>query len=401
MVEVKESRQMIKASDSLKRQFFKRKFVKSLEEGNQLLTTLNTYTVPPQYINMFDSAGTIDRRISELQKILITKFVLAIGNKIISAYYGYVKRDRNISFELNSRKFLFAWMIVSFPETVLGKQKDAITNPVAYPDDVYFVSKKLIYILNTYRLNPYSKIVEKQLIKSFNEYSNAFHYFKQRDQIAQSHELVGQYVDVSETLKLIEESTKYTEQDKIASITEVKKTQDTIFGYLKVIDNTVIREDLDLFIRKERARSKNLERSQLKTLVSDISNKKFIYMKKIIDEIKQSFNKLNGRKIPLTNPDGSSVSIDDILDSDYIVTQFIRETFSKTKVITYGTHLKKIINGIQAPSAEEETNRKWEQLINSEINESELFGNILFFVLSEIRDVKESIMNFLALSSVK
>jgi hypothetical protein len=124
-------------------------------------------------------------------------------------------------------------------------------------------------------------------------------------------------------------------------------------------------------------------------------------MKKIIDEIKQSFNKLNGRKIPLTNPDGSSVSIDDILDSDYIVTQFIRETFSKTKVITYGTHLKKIINGIQAPSAEEETNRKWEQLINSEINESELFGNILFFVLSEIRDVKESIMNFLALSSVK
>lgn len=399
MAEVKEFRQMTKACDALKRQFFKRKFVKSLEEGNQLLTTLNTYTLPPQYINMFDSAGTIDRRLGELQKILITKFVLT--NKIISAYYGYVKRDRNVSFELDGRKFLFAWMIVSFPETVLGKPKDAITNPVAYPDDVYFVSKKLIDILNTYRLNPYSKIVERQLIKSFNEYSNAFHYFKQRDQIAQSHELVGQYADVSETLKLIEESTKYTEQDKIASITEVKKTQDTIFGYLKVIDNTVVREDLDMFIRKERTRSRNLERSQLRTLVSDISNKKFIYLKKIIDEIKQSFDKLNGRKIPLTNPDGSSVNIDDVLDSDYIITQFTRGTFSKANIIAYGTHMKRIINGIQAPSAEEETNRKWEQLIQSEINESELFGNILFFVLSEIRDVKESIMNFLALSSVK
>lgn len=396
-------RKKVLVVDNMKKKYLYNKFASKVTANKDLFTTLTTYLSPSKYFNVFEPNKTIENRFGELQMLVINKDIIKEVNDIVNLYYKCVKRDQQVSFELNGKIMLFAWVIASFPEDIIGKKRELLSDPNNFPDDIYFFATDLIGKINSLSNNKTlftnSEFVRK-FIKNVNQYSNAFTYFKQRDKVKKIHEFVGQYNDVNETLKLVEASNKYTPEAKEESLKEIKKSKDKIFKCISAIDKSINRDELDFILKKEHIREKRLEETMYKILIDDISKKKFVYLPKVLDEIKESFNKLNGRAINLTNSEGSYLSIDDLLDSELIIKKITYMNFTRDDALMYGNHMKTIINGIESPEQEVETNIKWENLTQKLGDSSTIFASVLFFVLNEIREIKESILNFATLIQI-
>jgi hypothetical protein len=150
----------------------------------------------------------------------------------------------------------------------------------------------------------------------------------------------------------------------------------------------------------ENLREKLQKNTRNKILINDILQKKFIYIPKFLNEIKESLIKLNGKKIILTNENNDIILIDDILDSEIIIRRFINNNFNKKDVLLFGTYLKNIINKLESPIQEIKTNKKWKILIDETKDYNIIFVSILFFIIEEINEIKKTIINLMVLTNI-
>lgn len=387
------------AVEKLQKRFLYKRFIRSLYKNKDLIDKLNTYLTPPEHIDMFNPTGTMQRRYDELQKLLLDKKNIFVMRDILNKLYRYTGVNKSVNFTIDGRKLLMSWMITSFPEVIIGKEKHEMINSQNYPDDVYFVTLDFIKEI-TLMTSVTSSRDPMKFFKSFNQYSNAVTYFLEKDRTEKLTELLNQYFDIGKTLLLVERSDKYSEQEKIDSANELKKSRDTIFSFVNILDKTIKREDADLYAQTEILRTERTEELQYQILVNDITEKKFVFLPRIIEEIKESFSKLGGRKIQLVNSNGSSMDIDDLLDGEMFIRKFTYMSFSKGEANAYGDLMMVIVNGLQTPASVIETNRKWNELKESDFEINEYFSKMLFFVLKEIVDIKESILNYVALTNL-
>jgi len=137
-------------------------------------------------------------------------------------------------------------------------------------------------------------------------------------------------------------------------------------------------------------KKKKLNELKYDIMIKDIDTKRFLYFKKVIDDIKSGFIKLNGHKV--INPDGSKYFIDEMFDSDELIRKITYLSLSNGNIIDFGLYMKTLINKLQAPAMKNETNEEWELLItdNQYKNFSTLCSKILFFIVDEIEKINDN-----------
>jgi len=274
----------------------------------------------------------------------------------------------------------------------MGKKKSDMTDSTKYPDDVYFISRDFINQIE--ELSDGKDIEIRSFYKKFNQYSNAVCYFLGRDRAEQIKKGISEYYDINSTLTEVMMSTKYNEKDKKDNMEELIKTKNKIFKHIKSLDNDIKQENLDIYANLSLLREKKIEEVQCTVLADDIRTKQFLFLGKTIDEIKNNLVKLGAHKIE------SGHNIGEVLDTEHIIRCISYVGFTKDDANIYGEYMKKLINELQAPIDIENTNEEWENLKKLEVDTGEYLAKMLFFVLNEIRKIKENILNLATMASM-
>jgi hypothetical protein len=284
-----------------------------------------------------------------------------------------------------------AWMLVSFPDVILGKSKSDIVNETEYPDDIYFISKKMIETLYILMHSYDNNESNRTFFKAFNQFSNAINYFLNRDKSEKIYQLTREYFDVCKTINLIKSSKKYSEESREECIKVINESKHKLMTYIWTLDNSINKEDLELYADLENEKNKKIEECQYKILVDDIKNRKFVFFEEILKEIKLNLIKLSGTSRICSD-------IDDVLDSNFLIRN-ITYSLEKDDVTRYGDYLINIINKLQAPIKVSETRNKWIILTNEISDVDEYLARMLFMIFGEIQDIKETITNLATMSS--
>lgn len=375
----------------LQRNFLKRNLRKKLDECKNILNEMTVYTLPPQHINMFDPEKQKDQRFRELQIIMKNPSNIRKFNALLSSIYRLTGSNKDIAPKINGRKLITAWLIVSFPEYILEIVKpDNKDKENEYPYDIFFISESLIDNLNFISSgNMYNEAIRK-FKKSLNKYSNAVNYFLLRDKSEMIQKLINEYINMNKTIKGIEDSDKYSEDEKNQSISIISKSKETIVSHLKKLDSDINLPDLEIQSQIQDAFTSNMEKALTDILIKDIENKKFSHFGKVVDEITNNLLRLGASKI-----DGE---FKDRMDTEFIIQKMSYLNTTKSDIEDYGDYIIKIINQLQAPIDIDETNDKWDQMKFYIDDNCELLGKLISFVSKEIQTIISKIDDFRAVS---
>ena len=76
-------------------------------------------------------------------------------------------------------------------------------------------------------------------------------------------------------------------------------------------------------------------------------------------------------------------------------------SFQNEDVFIYGDYIVDIINKLQTPVTIEDTKNKWDELKSAEnLDQFEYLAKMLFFVTCEIYNIKNTIVNLVAMNTV-
>lgn len=258
----------------LQKNFLLKKFYKSMAMNSRLFYLLDSYT----------SSEQIDKKFCELQRILVNSQHLKHIAELINTLYRYYKIDDKVAPKINARKFLIAWLMVSFPEFTIGIKRPGI-NKEEYPIDIYFICQDLISY--TYQLLTKKTSEDlRKFKKAFNKYSNAINYFLARDKHEHVRKLINEFIDIDKTIDEISKSTKYNQEEKDSSIAVISKTKSKIAIHLKKIDSTIELSYLETISKIYYSVEDNMEKVMIDILIKDIETKKLNYLEKLLSEIR-------------------------------------------------------------------------------------------------------------------
>jgi hypothetical protein len=375
----------------------KRHIYKSLcnkyHDVSSVLSTLNTYLVPSSVPLFKTKTEHLTDGYDNMTKFLQNKDMISKIDSLMKKLDRYHPVHSNIvSAMLTTKKFLIAWLITAFPEFVLEKSRENLSESNGYPDEIYFISKNFINQFNLLMTNKRTNKLEQSFKKSMNVYCNAINYFLNKDKVAYVNKLILEWLETYETLRLIKESKKYpTEDEKKKCMIAVLKTKQKITTYLTKFVPEITEDKLKQYAELITKVSSVVVNSEKNLLIDDIKTKKYILLKQIIDTLKNNI-------IGLAKSYKDSVDI--YLNSDVIIETI--NHMSILKVNEYGDYLIDIINKLEAPAAVNLTNDKWTILKSkwSEYDIETYMTEMIFLVLNEIRLIKENIVNIYTMISL-
>ena len=360
---------------------------------SSVFSALNTYLVPLPLPLFKTKMEHLTDGYDNMTKFLQNKDVISNVDSLIKRLERYHPAESNIvSAILTTKKFLIAWLIVAFPEFVLERNRENLSESNGYPDEIYFISKNFIDQFNLLMTNKKTNKIEQSFRKSMNIYCNAINYFLNKDKIAYVNKLILEWLETYETLGLMKDSKKYpTEEEKKKCIMAVLKTKQKITTYLTKFVPEITEDKLKQYANLIARVSATIVDSEKGILVDDIKTKKYVVLKQIIDMIKNNI-------ISLAQSYKDSVDI--YLNSDSIVETMNHLTTNA--VNQYGDYLIDIINKLEAPVNVSLTNEKWIKLKSKECHyDIETYmTEMIFLILNEIKLIKENIVNIYTMISL-
>lgn len=379
---------MNKCVSKIQKIFLFKRFVNAIEANKALIGKMTKLTEEKKYASLFNDQQQKLDDFERLKKIITDKKNIQAFEDILKKIYRFYKIDNQI----NARKMMSAWVIVGFPDIVMGREKKSMTDTTAYPDDIYFICKRMITIISSFSINCTCESI-RQFLKLFNQFNNAINYFLNRDRTEQFHKLSSEYFDTYKTIESIKNSKKYTEDEKVKCINVVSESLNKILKLLKTYDNTISKEVLDSYANFEIVINKKIYESEKSILLGDIEGKKFILFQKVINEIKDNIKHMRGKNKKIFS------DLDDVLDTELLIRNMSYYVLEKDNIEVYGNYLIEIINKLQAPIKVKETIQKWHSMKNSCATTNEYLVCMLFLVMEELCDIKETITNLATLTS--
>lgn len=365
-----------------------------------LLSNLNDYVNRKQdkYTSLFsgeiDQLVKLEQQYSALQKFIINKDIKKIVFDWLALFHRF-KRFENFDgiVKMNENKFLISWMIVSFPEFVLGKKQEILEKSILdgktvdFPDDIYLISKKFINAVSV------TNIDLKSFVKIADQYLSALNYFLERDKITEIQKCVGEYHQMNLTKSMISKSEKHEDSEKQTMIQSISKTQNKIIAFIQKLDKTIGKNEIELFSALATIEMNQMKNEKYKILLDDIESKKLIYFRIVIDELKMFLLKLGGNKTK------SGFNLEEVLDSDFIARMISHglEKFSVEDVNRYGNYIVSIINELEAPVTVVDTNEKWDRMkfdcVEKNISSASHLTKMLFFSFDKLMEINDSIQS--------
>jgi hypothetical protein len=125
----------------IQQRFLLKKFLFELNKNKQMFNELNAFINNPLLIDK-------DKQFDLLKNLLLTKKYILNVDSILYYHYRLYGVHKEIAPKLNSRLFLIAWMLVSFPEYLMNITNINNNQKEQYPYDIYYITKDFIYYIN-------------------------------------------------------------------------------------------------------------------------------------------------------------------------------------------------------------------------------------------------------------
>jgi hypothetical protein len=301
----------------------------------------------------------------------LTKFLL---NKDVINEFDILAQKINRLFpnKLDGKKLLLCWLICAFPQyTIQIKKHKLIKN--TYPSKVYFICQKMINLLD---LCSY----KSDFFKTVFEYSNTINYFLSTNKIDTFNALIDEWIELNKTMKLV-----FDNKDLFI---EIGKSRTKIFGYLQKITPNLQESTLKDYAKIIHIYENKLKKIEKNILAKDIKEKKYIILQNVIKNIKDSLILLSNGKL--------KDELEDKFDEKFVIQQIKYSDNLKNTILAYGNFLIDIIIKLQAPVHKGNTLLMWK---NIKI-EDNLIVNLFLFVINQINNIRDNIMNLFVLSEL-
>jgi hypothetical protein len=371
----------------------KNKFYEQLTTVKPLITKLNNFLSvhsleSPLFITHNEM---IEKSFDMHMELLMNVATVKPITELINRYYDWVKHNPEVSVKLSPRVFLSAWTIASFPEYVLDRKIEDITEADKYVFAVFNASVNFINVINDTIETPIPDNFIK-LISCLNTYANTFNYFLQKDKILKIKDLASQWYELGKNIKLINNSDKYGNEDKKNCSFEIQKTRTTIEKHIKKIAPEFDLDELKKFETLADNTELTMLRAYRDVLYNDITAKKYDLVNKVMNEIKGAFIVLN------KNLEGE---LNDFFDVAFLIQQHNNDILTLKNIYDLGNYLVSKIKTLESPAGEPETVRKWNNIVN--INHSDIdkaIVDVFIFIMDEIDDIKQNIINLQTMVSL-
>lgn len=367
---------------------------KKASVATKQITDFLLNAITPSNMNMFDIQKGIEIQYENFCKIIQDKSLIEVMTRFLKLYYDYYKLDQNIAPIVTSRKLLFMWLLIGFPQfTILKTHQDICSqNKDIYPNEIYHIATELLKSLSN--LNSaigYSKSnvdLLRKFTKALNQYSNAITYFLERDKMEEITKLVQEYYDVNETLIRVKANEKYSDKMKEENESSLNKTKEKILAHINKFDKSIKKEELESYANMNLLKSLKIEETQFQVMLNDIKTKKLFYFKRAIEFIKTSMLNLKALKTK------NGHNLNDILDADFIIQKIVVSgTFNNNEVITYGNYIMAVLAELQSQDSLEESVIKWNNMKAEHVDKPMyiFLANMIFFVMKEIHTIYEQL----------
>ena len=349
--------------------FFRKKLRQSIIENVNLIKTMTSLTKEPIHYNLFDKNQTVTEKYNELKKILMSRNNIIIFDNIIRMI------NKCYKIELTSKKLMTAWIIIGFPEFVLGKDKNLIKNINEYPDDIYFIAKNMI---ESFIKFPYNKTYDddRKFFKIINQYTNAINYFLLRDKTEQINKLIVEYIDIYKTIKSIESSNKYDDKTRTECLDVITKMQHNIAKHIFVLNKDITIDILNNYAKFMMNIENVMHIAYHDVLYDDIINKQYTMLTKCIDDIRNIINIIE-----------KNSDINEILDVEYIISLFQNLTIDNNDIVKYGEYLVSKINKFQTINKKNDMINKWTIIKNNNYEIEMFLTQLLIFIMRELHEI--------------
>lgn len=344
-------------------------------------------------INMFDLNRQTEIQYENLCKTIQDSQLIQLFTNVLQSYYDYIGKQEDV-LHLTSRKMLFMWLIIGFPQYTIGKTHKQLTEETKniYPNEIYHIT--INFMTSLYNLSNsghYSK-ENTDLLRKFNKYvvrySDAISYFLERDKAEEITKLVKEYYEVNKTLMEIIASEKYTDELKQQNTELLNKTKEKILAQINKFDKSIKKEELESYSNMELLQKLKIEETQFQVMLNDIKTKKLFYFKRALSWTLQSMCVLKAESVR------SGHDIKDVIDPDFIIQKIVVSgVYTNNDTIAYGNYIMKILNELQSPDTITESNQLWETVKNQCIDKQMhvFLANMIFFVMKEINKIFDQI----------
>ena len=283
-----------------------------------------------------------------------------------------------------------AWTILCFPEFILGVTLEQIKTSDKHIYDVYLAAANFIASINDLLISQTSENYLKYIGFS-NNYTNCFETFLQKDKIIKIQDLAAQWLVMGQNIDLIDKSDKYTEDHKNKCKIEIEHTRKSIIFFIKKIA-----PDFDIH---ELIKYETLQKHT--TIIMSIAYKNLFYKdltEKIYNTTTQILHEIRAGLLILNKK--LEVEFEDTFNINFILTRHKNDVLSYDDIVKIGDYLVEIIKTLESPVSESDTIKKWENILCSYTEDNKLIVDLFIFILDEIEDIKQNIINVHTLASL-
>ena len=330
----------------------------------------------------------MDDKFDEHTKILMNKTNVIEIKKLTD----FVNTNEKIN--ISPRVLLSAWTIVSFPNYLLDMtKKELMESNNKIKINIYISSMLLTQKINDICKMTISDITDKtydETIEIVKKYKENFEHFLEIDKIEKISELVEEWLGIGRNIVLFKESEKYNEE----TFEEMKNMRDKIEKIILSISSKFIIKDLyDYEIIYDRF-EKTMKKVYRDKLIEQLTIKNYEPIIKIMKEINEYFD-------IFMNISKSEIKRENILNIDLLIKSHTDDILTIDDVVLLGDYLVKQIELLQSPSCVIGTREKWDEtkfgFRKSDVNI--VIIDFFLFILRELTDIKENIINLKILMS--
>jgi hypothetical protein len=373
-------------------------FLKSFNEENiktkisvkTVIDKLNSYVlidndIPP----IFETKEKyLDRKYEEHMKFLTSKDVMITINDMLNKYLRWNPHNPIITVrKITPRTFMVAWTIVSFPREVLDTNREDAMKDQTYIGEIF--RNSFLFINNTKRLlTKQDKETLRKFVKAINIFCNCFNVFLEEDRNKKVNQLTQQWYGMQKNIDMINESDKYPDETKkeecIHIIREsMKKTEKHIIELSPKFNIS----HLPNMAKVADAIDKKIIGSYKQKLEQNLDEKKYKLIISVFEEIRRAILIFDKKR---------ENELKEHMDIPFLIEQHKNDILKFNDIINLGDYLGSIIFPMSSTEGEKIMTKKWEELKEEIIKFDSInkgISYILIFILDQIEDIKENIMN--------
>ena len=327
-------------------------------------------------------------RFTVVSSLLCNRDVLTDLNEVMNLYLQYFNICNDVYKKINIREILSAWMISGCTEAILENIDS---------DEKYYVfeySNKLIEyfkILNVTEPNIILKLTDFN--KIFIHYYDTFTIFKEKDRLDKIAYFTREWMELEKTKKIINESDKYSNEQKNEVIKIIDKDKQMIEKYVKIFSRDFDCEKLRNIINTYQNLSKKITDNYKIILHKELGENNYYIFTKILNEIKNFLLIFNS---------GKKTEYDEKIDADFYSQLIETESIDMHNVCYFGDYIVNELVNLGSKSLEDTKINSWNKMKKNWKNDEIKYNisELLLFFMEIIEEIKNEINDYKILMEI-